>query len=337
MATIPLLPVEYPTSDGKPMAETDVHRELLTDLIETLKRHFEADPQVYVSGNLILCYQEGDNARSRRARRPRHPRNPQTPQRDNYLLWEEGKPPDIVFELTSKSTREEDEDTKFVLYRDTIQVPEYFLFDPYEEYLRPAMKGYRLVDGEYVSIEPVNGRLPSASLGLELERDGTELRLFDPATGRRVLTPRELAKAAEAARKPPRPKPRVKPPRPPTPGPRPRVKPSRPPTPGPRPRVKPSRPRVKPSRPPTPRPRPRVKPSRPLTPRPRPRGKPPRPPTPRPRLPVKPPRPARQAVEAADAKAEAARQAVEAADAKAETARLRLELEALKERLGEPG
>ncbi len=27
----------YPTSDGKPMAETDTHRDLMTALIETLK------------------------------------------------------------------------------------------------------------------------------------------------------------------------------------------------------------------------------------------------------------------------------------------------------------
>ena len=52
--------VEYPTSDGKPMAETDVHRDLMMDLIRTLGAHYAADPMVYVSGNLLLFYEEGN-------------------------------------------------------------------------------------------------------------------------------------------------------------------------------------------------------------------------------------------------------------------------------------
>jgi hypothetical protein len=50
------------------------------------------------------------------------------------------------------------------------------------------MQGYRLVEGQYRPIEPVKGRLPSEVLGLHLERYDSELRLFDPATGRRLPT-----------------------------------------------------------------------------------------------------------------------------------------------------
>jgi hypothetical protein len=78
-----------------------------------------------------------------------------------------------------------------------LKVLEYFLFDPTEDYLDPPLQGYRLIDGEYVRIEPVAGRPPSEILGLHLERDGTKLRLFDPATGRRLLTPVEGREAAE--------------------------------------------------------------------------------------------------------------------------------------------
>jgi len=53
-------PVEYPTSDGKPMAETDVHRQDMVDLIATLQDHFAADPLVYISGNILLFYEEGN-------------------------------------------------------------------------------------------------------------------------------------------------------------------------------------------------------------------------------------------------------------------------------------
>ena len=186
--------VDYPTSDGKPMAETDVHRELMMDLIETLKVHYAADPMVYVSGNLLLYYVEG-NKRKHVSPDVFVVRGIAKGLRDYYLLWDEGKGPDIAIELTSKSTRSEDVKTKMALYRDVLQVPEYFLFDPRQEYLTPSMQGYRLIDGFYEQIGSVAGRLPSEVLGLHLERSGSELRLYDPLTGRRLPTSAERAEA----------------------------------------------------------------------------------------------------------------------------------------------
>ncbi len=195
--------VDYPTSDGKPMAETDIHRTLMIALIQTLQAHFAADPSAYVSGNLLLFYEEGNR------------RKHVSPDvfvvlgvgmrlRDHYLMWEEGKGPDLVIELTSKTTRSEDVKKKMDLYRDVLRVAEYFLFDPLQDYLRPSMQGFRLVEGRYEPIEAVDGRLPSEVLGLHLERAGSELRLLDPATGRWLLTPEERAEAertrAEAER-----------------------------------------------------------------------------------------------------------------------------------------
>src|SRR5205823_3313428 len=107
---------------------------------------------------------------------------PKTPERLCYLVWKEGKTPDAVIELTSRSTREEDLDDKFEIYQNLLKVSEYFLFDPQDEYLEPSLRGYRLIDGRYVAIEPVDGRLPSEVLRLHLERDGWVLRLYDPAT-----------------------------------------------------------------------------------------------------------------------------------------------------------
>jgi Uma2 family endonuclease len=189
--------VEYPTSDGKPMAETDVHRDLMLDLIETLRIHLEGDPDVYVSGNILLFYEEGNKHKHVSPDVLVTRGIPKLPQRLYYLVWEEGKVPDFIIEVTSRTTRGEDQRKKKTLYRDVLKVPEYFLFDPFEEYLQPSMQGYRLVDGEYEPIVPVDGRLPSAMLGLHLERDGTQLRLFDPASGNRLPTPRERMAAAE--------------------------------------------------------------------------------------------------------------------------------------------
>jgi Uma2 family endonuclease len=179
--------IDYPTSDGRPMAETDWHRDLMTAQIAVLKMWYAKVRRVYVSGNLLLYYEPG-NKRRHVAPDVFVVRGISKRKRLYYLLWEEGKSPEMIIELTSKSTRKEDVDTKFILYRDVLKVQEYFLFDPFAEYLKPPLRGYRLTDGEYVPIEPVARRLPSEVTGLHLERDGTMLRLYDPATQRWLPT-----------------------------------------------------------------------------------------------------------------------------------------------------
>jgi hypothetical protein len=90
------------------------------------------------------------------------------------------------------------ETKKFELYRDVLKVSEYFLFDPRADYLKPVLQGFRLVGDQYVGIEPIAARLPSQILGMHLESDSQQLRLFDPATGTRVMTRLEALEAAEA-------------------------------------------------------------------------------------------------------------------------------------------
>src|SRR5438045_3668583 len=41
----------YPSSDGKPMAETELHRDLMIYSIEALKVRYAEDPNTQVSGN----------------------------------------------------------------------------------------------------------------------------------------------------------------------------------------------------------------------------------------------------------------------------------------------
>jgi hypothetical protein len=77
-------------------------------------------------------------------------------------------------------------------------VPEYFLFDPLGEYLRPPLEGYRLRRGRYEAIKPVEGRLPSKVLGLHLEGRGRDLRLYYPTTKHWLPTPEEALQTAEA-------------------------------------------------------------------------------------------------------------------------------------------
>jgi Uma2 family endonuclease len=180
------------------MGETDTHRLVIGEVIQALAHYF-AGQEVYVSGNLLLFYEEGNKRRHlspdvlvTKGLEPRR--------RKNYLIWQEGLAPQFVCEITSASTRREDLREKFTLYRDVLRVREYFLFDPLDEYLKPRLQGYRLSDGAYAPIAFEGARLPSVELGLSLEADGSRLRLWNPATGTWLLTDAERAEAAEKAK-----------------------------------------------------------------------------------------------------------------------------------------
>jgi Uma2 family endonuclease len=189
--------VDYPSGDGKPMAETELHMEDMIDTIQVLKDYYAGQPNVYVGGNLLLYYEEGNRRKHVAPDVLVALRVPKEPKRDHYLVWDEGKAPDFVAEITSKSTKREDEKKKFEIYRDILRVSEYFLFDPTEDYLDPPLQGFRLSRGKYVRIKEMDGRVPSRVLGLHLERHGTKLRLFDPVTGAWLPTRSERAETAD--------------------------------------------------------------------------------------------------------------------------------------------
>jgi Uma2 family endonuclease len=180
------------------MGETDVHIDALIYLREALKDYFREEPQVYVAGNMLFYYEED------------HPSSCVAPdvfvvqgvakhERRIYKLWEEGQPPAVVFEITSRSTRLEDLGTKRALYA-MLGVREYFLYDALGEYLRPPLQGYRLEEGEYQRM-PSTGHegLASQVLGLELRLETGRLRVVQPATSERLLTPAEAQMARRAA------------------------------------------------------------------------------------------------------------------------------------------
>jgi Uma2 family endonuclease len=190
--------ISYPTGDGKPMAETDLHRMLMNDIIDTLIRYYRPEPDVYVSGNLLVFYEEG-NKHKHLAPDCFVVKGVPKQLRENYLLWEE-KPLDVVFEFTSKSTKTEDTKKKLALYRDLLGVQEYFLFDPYEEYLKPSMQGFQRINDEFHPMPLVNGTLFSEILQLDLVRQGTMLRLRVPATGEFLRNHDEIESAADVER-----------------------------------------------------------------------------------------------------------------------------------------
>jgi Uma2 family endonuclease len=180
----------YPETDGKPMGETDVHIKQILNLLFTLSRFYHDDSRVYVAADLLLYYVEGD---------PKEFVVPDVfvvkgvPKGDRrvYKVWEEGRAPDVVFEITSASTRREDLGSKKVLYAD-LGVTEYFVFDP----MNGSLRGFRLRGSEYQSIE---SPIFSERLELELRVESYHLRLYDPKTKKRLMTADEADDAREMA------------------------------------------------------------------------------------------------------------------------------------------
>lgn len=191
--------VHYPTSDGKPMGETDRHIDLILYLKTALPIYFGDGARVYVSGNNFLYYEEGD---------PKACVSPdgyvvfgvENRLRDSYFTWEEGgRTPAVVFEFTSTKTVRADLGRKFRLYERVLRVPEYFLFDPREASLNPRLQGFRLVGDRYVPLALIENRLHSEQLGLDLVQEGDRMRLWNPVKGEWLLSALELGKAKSEA------------------------------------------------------------------------------------------------------------------------------------------
>lgn len=185
--------VFYPSSDGKPVAETYVHLYALLVTLEVLRLYLRGR-QATVLGNQFLYYAEG------------FPRLRVAPDvmvifdvapggRDDYKIWEEKQVPAVIFEMTSKGTQDEDKNEKKTLY-ERLGVTEYWLFDPKGEWIPTQLQGYRLQGEHY---QPITDSR-SEPLQLRLQVEGQLIGFYREDTGERLLIPEELADALEQER-----------------------------------------------------------------------------------------------------------------------------------------
>lgn len=184
------------------MAESDFQRIPLTYAVEALSLYFENRPDIYVSGNLFIYYEEG-NPKAVVAPDVFVVVGTDKRERTAYFLWREPKGPDFVLEITSKSTRSEDQGPKRGTYA-LLGVREYVQYDPTQDYLTPPLKGQRLVGDHYEPLPTV--ALPDGTLMVHSEVLGLDVRLangdfhfVDPATGLALLTYREAYRARQVA------------------------------------------------------------------------------------------------------------------------------------------
>lgn len=156
---------DLPSSDGMPM-ETDRHVQQMNLLVETLKLAWTDRDDAYVAGNMFV-YFSPDQVRNEDFRGPDvfAVQGVTKRERKSWVVWQEGKGPDIVIELLSESTAHVDKTRKKLIYQDKLRVPEYVWFDPFTG----ELAGFALRDGAYEPIDPdAMGRLHSRQLGLVL-------------------------------------------------------------------------------------------------------------------------------------------------------------------------
>ena len=193
--------IDYPDSDGKPLAESDFQFDPLTYARNALRYYYRDRSDVYVAGNMLIYYEEG-NVKARVAPDVFVVMGATPYDRSSYLLWREPKGPDWILEVTSRSTRREDQGRKRELYRE-LGVTEYWQYDPTGDYLAPQLQGSELVSGQYEALaarKAAAGGLTmwSRVLELELRLESRGLRFYDPATGEYLRT---LAEAEDERRR----------------------------------------------------------------------------------------------------------------------------------------
>ncbi|MDH4129050.1 MAG: Uma2 family endonuclease [Spirochaetota bacterium] len=153
---------DLPESDGEPM-ETENHILQFQLLIDFFKSYYQGQ-RVYANGNMFVYFSK-DQLKNKDFKGPDFfivldvdPRL-----RKSWVVWQEGKGPDVVIELTSESTAKIDKVDKKLVYQDKLRVPEYILFDP----ISKELSGFELVDGKYRDIEKdEKGRIISQRLNL---------------------------------------------------------------------------------------------------------------------------------------------------------------------------
>lgn len=180
--------IYYPSSDGEPLAESDLQFNPLTETVHVLRRRYRNRDDVYVAGNMLMYYRMNDNG-TRVAPDVFVVFGVENYPRNSYIIWREGgKSPDFVMEIASPSTYVRDMTEKREIYAG-FGVTEYWRFDPTGDLFTPALEGERLVNGEYEAVASTvdaTGIQRSYSAVLELEicvLPDLTLRLYDPAAG----------------------------------------------------------------------------------------------------------------------------------------------------------
>ncbi len=168
----------YPAELEKEMGETGLHYKLASLFYALLEQFFAEQNNVAVAANQMIYYEK---------REPKKWLAPdvfvcfdvENKMRRVFKTWQEGVFPQVVFEIASASTFENDLGGKRLDYA-RLGVEEYYLLDPERDYLPSPLMAFRRDKGRLVSKNVENNRVFSQLLKLEIVDTGKSFRLFDP-------------------------------------------------------------------------------------------------------------------------------------------------------------
>jgi Uma2 family endonuclease len=187
------LAIEYPETDGLPMAENTLQFQWIVTIQGNLDAMYR-NVEVFVAGDLFWYPVQG------------HPEIRTAPdtlvvfgrprgRRGSYMQWVEGGiAPQVVFEVLSPGNRPDEMRLKFDFY-ERYGVEEYYIYDPDHV----ELSGWIREKGKLRPILQMNG-WPSPRLGIRFDLSGEELVIYRP-DGKRFLTFLELMEQQELAQR----------------------------------------------------------------------------------------------------------------------------------------
>ena len=185
--------IDYPDSDGQPMADNTKQFRWIVVIKENLELLFVNEPEVFVAGDLLWYPVEGDNA-IRQAPdvmvvvgRPKGDRG-------SYRQWQEDNlAPQVVFEILAPGNRYGEMLRKLGFYN-RHGVEEYYIYDPDKLELTGLLRGEQGLE----VIEEINGWVsPRLQIRFQITDEGLEIYRPD---GQRFLTYSELGLELEQER-----------------------------------------------------------------------------------------------------------------------------------------
>jgi Uma2 family endonuclease len=170
--------IEYPSSDGKPMADNTKQARWMNTLYSGLSGWYSSWSKVFVATDLLWYFVRGDNTEGNRLApdvfvafgRPKGDRM-------CWLPWEEeGVTPQVVFEIVSPSNGPAELARKFILYEEH-GVLEYYIFDPDTNDLQVYLRGRT---GSALVRKRFTESFTSPLLGFRFDLTGPEMVVYNP-------------------------------------------------------------------------------------------------------------------------------------------------------------
>ena len=180
----------YPEQRETDMGEASSHNALMMEFLQALRFFLKSRNDIFVTGNMNVYYEEG-NPRKWFAPDILVAFGVENKNRKVFKIWQEGIFPQVIFEIASETTYENDlYGEKFKLY-ETLGAEEYYLLDAERTYLPAPLMAFRRENGRLKEVQIVNNRVFSNHLGLEIVQTENNFRLFNPATQNFLFTLQE--------------------------------------------------------------------------------------------------------------------------------------------------